>query len=205
MSEPTDAGTTREQILDAAYEIFMQKGINGGGIQEIADRAGVNKAMLYYYFDSKENLFVEVFRKAVADSGLKTVDLLESDLPLFEKIRNFIDTFIDRLLQQPVIISFVMNELNRNPDLLTKVFMEEIGYDPGVLDRQLQEAADRYEIARVNSGQLLGNLISLCLGPVVNRRFFSELLEIGDAEAYDRFLEERKGIVYDTTISWLTS
>lgn len=205
MDETPDTPSTREQILNAASDIFMQKGINGAATQEITDRAGVNKAMLYYYFDSKEKLFVEVFRKAVRESGLKTVDLLETDLPLFDKIREFIDTFIDRLLERPLIISFVMNELNRYPELLAQVFMEEIGFKSVKLDEQLNEAADSYEIARVDSRHLLANLITLCLGPLVNKQFYTEMLDLKEDNTYKHFLNERKGIIYDTTISWLTS
>lgn len=205
MEQAEDQGTTREQILDAAYEIFMRKGINGAGTQEVTDKAGVNKAMLYYYFDSKENLFVEVFRKAVRESGLKSVHILEADLPLFDKIRQFIESFTDRLLERSLTVSFVMNELNRHPELLTQVFIEELEYDTTKLNEQLKEAADRYEIARIDVRHLLANITSLCLNPVVNSNFYTEILQIEGHSAYDAFLKERTGIIYDMTVSWLTT
>lgn len=205
MERAEDQGTTREQILDAAYDIFLRKGIDGAGTQEVADKAGVNKAMLYYYFDSKENLFVEVYRKAVRESGLLSAHILEADLPLFEKIRQFIESFTRRLLEQSLVVSFVINELNRHPNLLSDVFVEELEYDSEHLNRQLREAADRYEIARVDERHLLANIISLCMGPVVNSTFYSEILGMEEHTAYRTFLHERTGIIYDMTISWLTT
>lgn len=205
MGRSEESVNTKDQILDAAYDIFMQKGINGAAIKEIADKAGVNKAMIYYYFDSKEDLFIEVFRQAVEESGLKTVAILEGNAPLFEKIHLYIDTFINDLIEQPHIPGFVMSELNRYPELLTDIFLHEMKYDPSKLNEQLNEAADRYEIARIDSRQLLANIISLCLGPVINKKYYSGILDIGTQEEYNAFLEERKGVIYDMTISWLTT
>lgn len=205
MTSREETATTKDQILDAAYEIFMRKGVNGAGIKEIAGRAGVNKAMIYYYFDSKEDLFIEVFRQAVEESGLKTVAILEGRTPLFEKIHLYIDTFIENLLEAPQISGFVMNELNRYPELLTEILLSEMKFDSTKLNEQLGEAADRYEIARIDSRQLLVNIISLCMGPVINSSYYSGILGIDSREEYNDFLKERKGIIYDMTISWLTT
>ena len=204
MGQTAKPAPTREEILNAAYEIFMAKGLDGAVTKEITDRAGVNKAMLYYYFDSKEQLFVEVFRKAVRESGLNTVGLLETNLPLFEKIRLYIHTITDHLLEQPDALSFVLNAVNRSPERLAPIFAEEIGFDPASLDKQMSEAADRYEIARVDTQQLLANLLTMCTGPAVHRRSYGELLDLETDEAFRSFMERRKGIIYDTIISWLT-
>lgn len=197
---------TKEKILDSAYDVFMQKGVNGTGIKEIADRAEVNKAMLYYYFDSKQHLFTEVFRKAVEQSGLMSLDVMEDEeTPLFEKIKIYIDTLTDRLSEEPLVASFVMNELNRHPEVLAEILNETINFDRSVLDRQIQEAADRYEIARISSRQLLANISALCLDPIISQRYYSVILDIGDEQQYKEFLQQRSGIVYDMIISWLTT
>ncbi|MDR8393712.1 TetR/AcrR family transcriptional regulator [Aliifodinibius sp. S!AR15-10] len=206
MKEQESTIDTKDKILESAYNIFVEKGGNGSGIKEIAEKADVNKAMLYYYFDSKEHLFKEVFRKAIEESGLKVLETMEdSSTPLFDKIKRYIDALTDHLLEEPIIFSFVMNELNRHPEVLTEILVDTIDFDRSVLDRQINEAADRYEIARINPRQLLANITSLCLGPIINRSYYSVVLDISSESEYRQFLEERKGIIYDMTISWLTT
>jgi AcrR family transcriptional regulator len=56
--------TTEEKILEAAKKVFHRKGFEGARMQEIADEAGINKALLHYYFRTKENLFDDVFKAA---------------------------------------------------------------------------------------------------------------------------------------------
>ena len=106
--------------------------------------------------------------------------------------------------EHPPVTTFVMNELNRHPDLLSEVLAEVIECDFAGLEEQLGEAADSYSIARIDSRQFLVNVISLCLDPVVHRSYYSELLGMRDPGDYSEFLKERSGIIYDMTISWLT-
>ncbi|MFH5830975.1 TetR/AcrR family transcriptional regulator [Halalkalibaculum sp. DA3122] len=206
MKDRENAIDTKDKILESAYEVFLQHGIDGSGIKQIADRAQVNKAMLYYYFDSKEHLFKEVFRKAVRESGLKTLEAMEDEqTSLFEKIEEYIAALTGKLAEEPRVFSFVMNELNRHPGVLTEILVEAIDFDRSVLERQMNEAADRYEIARISPRQLMANITSLCLGPVINQKYYTVMLDISDGREYRNFLEERKGIIYDMTISWLTA
>lgn len=205
MGARENQSTTKDQILDAAYTVFLAKGSNAAGIQEIADRAGVNKAMLYYYFDSKDLLFREVFLKAYRESGLQAVSILEEDIPLFDKIRKYIHTVIDNLIENPELSSFVLRELNLHSHLLSEILMEEMEYSSSRLNDQINTAADNYEIARVSPKQLLVNITSLCLFPAANKRYYTMLLDLKGEEEYDEILNERKGIIYDMVISWLTT
>ncbi len=206
MSGSETVADTKNKILESAYSVFLEKGIDGAGIKEITDKAEVNKAMLYYYFDSKEHLFQEVFRKGIKESGLQALDVMEAEeLPLFEKIKEFIDLLTKQLLEEPLVSSFVVNELSRHSEMLTEILIETIEFDRSVLDRQIKEAADAYEIARISPRQLLANIITLCLGPIINQKFYSVTLDVLDEDDYRKFLQERKGVIYDMTISWLTT
>ena len=84
---------TEERILESARQIFQAKGLQGARMQEIADKAGINKAMLHYYYRSKELLFEAVFEEAANRIFPKIVELLNTDYPLFEKIEYFVDYF----------------------------------------------------------------------------------------------------------------
>ena len=56
---------TREKIIKVAFQVFVEKGYDGARMQEIAEKAGVNKAMIYYYFNSKELLFEKIITETL--------------------------------------------------------------------------------------------------------------------------------------------
>jgi AcrR family transcriptional regulator len=91
MVKNENRGETENQILDAARKVFQEKGLKGARMQEIADLAGINKAMLHYYFRSKDMLFQAIYAKAFEDISLMMNGIFQEELPLFEKIRKFVD------------------------------------------------------------------------------------------------------------------
>ena len=77
---------TEEKIFEAAAEVFEERGLAGSRMQEIADRAGLNKALLHYYFRSKDKLFEAVFAKLAGTMFKKLFSCLDNDLPLEQKL-----------------------------------------------------------------------------------------------------------------------
>ena len=96
--------STETQILNAARDVFYRKGLAGARMQEIADEAGINKAMLHYYFRSKDQLFEAIFKEGAMKIFPKISEYLQADLPLFEKITNFVENYIP-LLQENFYIA----------------------------------------------------------------------------------------------------
>src|SRR5689334_23006006 len=93
--------TTEEKILTAAKKVFISKGMAGARMQDIADEAGINKALLHYYFKNKEQLFENIFIKLTQGFWHQITEVFESDAPLFEKINTFCSMYIDKVLQNP--------------------------------------------------------------------------------------------------------
>jgi hypothetical protein len=85
-------------------------------MQDIADEAGINKALLHYYFRDKDKLFEVVFLEEALKFFPKINGIFNSDAPLFEKIENFVNEYIDEMQENPFLPWFVMNEINRDPD-----------------------------------------------------------------------------------------
>lgn len=195
----------RTVILKIALIEFAQQGIAGARLQVIADRSGVTKAMIHYYFDSKQNLFNEVFREAYGVVMAGLLDILETEKPLFQKIEQFVDEAIERFHREPALVDFIMNSLNRSPDTTVSLMQELMDYDAGIFEKQLEEAASDYEIAPVESRHVILNMFSLCMFPYAGRRFMSELLKMEDEQDYIELLEQRKGLTTDTIINWLAS
>ena len=87
--------TKEELILNAASDVFIEKGLSGARTQEIADRAGINKTLLHYYFRTKENIFARILQR-VFSSFLAQIDsAIADDAPFPIALRTFIDSFVD--------------------------------------------------------------------------------------------------------------
>ncbi|MEJ2055399.1 MAG: TetR family transcriptional regulator, partial [Calditrichaceae bacterium] len=91
MVKPDDK---EEIILRAAMDVFVEKGQYGAKMQEIADRAGINKALLHYYYRSKEKLYIHIFKYIFRKIASEVLELLKSDLPFEELLRTFISKSI---------------------------------------------------------------------------------------------------------------
>src|SRR5690606_32367118 len=107
---------TEERILDSARDVFHERGYDGARMQEIADRAGINKALLHYYFRSKDQLFETIFKATVSKFLPAVLQNLAGDETVSVKIHRFVSSYIDTLKANPFIAAFILHELNRNPD-----------------------------------------------------------------------------------------
>src|SRR6478735_10691909 len=93
--------STEEKILNAAKKVFLTKGMDGARMQDIADKAGINKALLHYYFRSKDKLFERIFIEEAQKFMPRVTHIMLSEMTLFEKIEKFVGEYIDTLIQNP--------------------------------------------------------------------------------------------------------
>ena len=118
---------TEQKILDAAKKVFVVKGMTGARMQEIADEAGINKSLLHYYFRTKEKLFEAVFQSALGEFFPKVTSYMISDISLEDKIKVFVKEYSKVLQENPFLPSFIIGEVNRNPDNIIQYFKQNIG------------------------------------------------------------------------------
>src|SRR3954452_616752 len=107
--------STEEKILNAAKKVFLTKGMDGARMQDIADEAGINKALLHYYFRSKDKLFEQIFLKVTTSFLPKIFLILKGEDTLFEKIERFCEVYITQIIKTPYVPIFILNEINRQP------------------------------------------------------------------------------------------
>src|ERR1700755_347789 len=123
-----DHESTEQKIKEAARKLFTQKGFAATRTRDIAEEAGLNLALLNYYFRSKQKLFdiimMENFRQFI--KGI-SFNFLEEATPLDEKIGKIVTLYIDFLTQHPDLPLFILNELRNNPDQLAANVDAEIG------------------------------------------------------------------------------
>ena len=190
---------TEEKILEAAKNVFLKKGMAGSRMQEIADEANINKSLLHYYYRSKNKLFLAVFRFAIKQfiPGIK--DIILSDETVFKKIEMFVDSYIEMLFRHPFVPIFIIQEIQRDPDVLTGALMEA-GVDPNEILQVFYDAIDRGEIRPINPLEVMLNMLSLCIFPFAAKPVMQRVFFDNDERAYNQFLENRKKTVTEFMI-----
>ena len=190
-----------KKILEAAREVFTKKGYAAARTQEIAEVAGVNKGLLHYYKWNKDKLFRAVFQEAFHDVALSVNNVFDADIPLFEKIEQFVHTYIDVLLANPYLPSFVINELNQNKEAFVEdILSQKDRPNPMKLMVQIQMEAQAGRIREdVTPFNLFLNMLSMCAFPFIAQPLLQQLIQIDD-ETYMQFMEQRKKEVTDFII-----
>lgn len=184
--------STEQRILNAAREVFIRKGMSGARMQDIADEAGINKALLHYYFRSKEKLFEMVFREAVQKIMFTIKDIVDKNAPLDKKITAICDRYISELSKSPFLPLFILHEIHQEPKRIIRFFQEaEISSYLPKLFLQIQEEVDKGHIRPVSPPHLMINIISLCVFPFAASPLLKSALGL-DQWQLQMFMEERK-------------
>ncbi|MHB1920843.1 MAG: TetR/AcrR family transcriptional regulator [Chitinophagaceae bacterium] len=190
VSEPLSS--TEKQILEAAKKIFISKGLAGARMQDIADEAGINKALLHYYFRSKEKLFDRIFEEALVTFFPQIFRVVNAPMPLLEKIDRFVVEYITLLVDHPHIPLFILHELSQNPDrMVKKILSLHQGPLPEIFLRQLQEEMASGRIRTMSPVQFLINMLALCVFPFAGKPMIQGLLGLDELQ-YRLMLEQRK-------------
>jgi AcrR family transcriptional regulator len=186
--------TTEKAILDSARRVFTRKGYAATRMDEIAKEAGINRALLHYYFRSKERMFEKVFIERISQFFGGLVAILNSESTLTEKIRHIIDHDISTFQEYPELPLFIMQELSLNPERLPK-FMQEAGVNPKVVidafGAQVKKASRNGDMRAADGTQLLINIMSMCVYPFIARPMLRPALGL-DEEGFRKMMERRK-------------
>lgn len=191
---------TEKNILDAATDVFQTKGMDGARMQEIADKANINKSMLHYYYRSKQKLFEAVFKTAISIMAPKLREIIETEEPLFDKIRNFTDNYIGFISKHAYLPTFIIQELNRNPEILQETFVKQFGNSFDKMKTTINEMVEKGEIRPIKPEHLLMNVIAMSIFPFVAKPILKSVLQ-KDEKEYQILLKERKTHVADFVIN----
>jgi len=171
--------------MDAAYRLFIEKGYDGLRMQELADRAGVNKGLLHHYFRSKQALFTSIFTRSVDELFGRTAKGGET---LEVRLHGIVDVYFDTLLENPQLPVFVFFELNRNPQQVLAYFgLERLRLLVNNLSANEQDIPIRQALHMVVS------MVSLCVFPFMARPVILQFMK--NRADFNRFIEERRPLV----------
>jgi AcrR family transcriptional regulator len=168
-------------------------------MQDIAEEAGVNQALLHYYFRTKDRLAEAVFREAAGRMAPAVARVLGSDDPLERKVEQFVHIYIDTARQHPFIPGYVLAEMHHHPERLAEIAAKMTGgastpLAQPIVDRlraQLEELAARGLVRPITPEQFLVNLLALCVIPFAIRPALTIALGM-DEPTFQRFIDERR-------------
>ncbi|HOP04369.1 MAG TPA: TetR/AcrR family transcriptional regulator [Tenuifilaceae bacterium] len=194
--------STREKILATATELFLKKGVDRVGVREIAAKADINLSLMNYYFKSKEKLLELIFENLISEKATVLKNILESDISLFDKIKQYTSAYIDMLLDNPLLVSFVLSVLHRNPDKLKGMTSVVNLYNTEKFCMHLKAEAEAGNVREVTPEQFYVSMLSLIIFPfaikdlIVDRNKFKK-------KEYVEFIRNRKDFIADMLIQYL--
>ena len=190
---------TEQRILDAAHAVFIRRGTAGARMQDIADEAGVNKALLHYYFRSKSRLADAVFQRVTSGIFVRLSETAGSDADIEDKVRRIIAIYLEQLSKTPYVPAYVISELNQHPER-TRQFFDAVrpagapkGPPPFLLKlgKQIDARVRAGTMRPISAGQFIANIASLCIFPFAAKPMICTLLDL-DERGFNVFIEERK-------------
>jgi AcrR family transcriptional regulator len=195
---------TEEKIFEAATEVFIEKGMDGARMQDIADRAGINKSLLHYYYRTKDHLFNAVYEMIAGQMFRKFAPVLDENLSLEEKIRFFLREHISFMQNNPRLPSFILNEIHRNPGRIRKLIQSiDINKLWTTLEAQHKEELKRYNITEENLPQFMTTIAGMSVFPFAAKPIIGSIMEKMGYN-FDNYIEERKEYAADFVIKAIT-
>ena len=181
---------TEDKIVSAAKKVFITKGMDGARMQEIADEAGINKALLHYYFRTKNKLFEKVFTIVFKDVFAVFEQAITNEMSFEEFLESFIRQYIKLLKAKPYIPQFVIHELNRKPERIVEQ-MQSSKFNKELLFDLINKAIQDKVIRPIHPVHLITHILSMCIFPFVAKPIIMGFALDGDKEKFKEYINER--------------
>lgn len=187
--------STEKRIKEEARKLFQEKGFDAVRTREIAEAAGINSALLHYYFRSKERLFHIIMVESINEmfSFLQQI-INDVTTTLSQKIDMIVNGYIDVIKENPNLALFVLNELNTNSSqIISESGIEKAMLVESSLFEQINEQFEKKSI-KISPLHIMLNTISLAVMPVMARPLIAYLYDMKVDNISD-FLEERRRLI----------
>lgn len=187
--------STEEKIKEAARTVFHQKGFAATRTRDIAEEAGINLALLNYYFRSKQKLFDIIMLETLSGfiHHLTTI-LNDGKTSLEKKIELIASNYINFLSDEPGVPLFIMSELRNNPTGLTdKLPIKDVVLNSEFI-KQYQAAVENREVTEPNPLQFLMNVMGLVIFPFIAQPMITSISKT-DNNQFSQMMQERKKLI----------
>lgn len=182
--------STEEKIKDAARKVFMQKGYSATRTRDIAEEAGINLALLNYYFRSKEKLFeLVMIEKMQKFFSAMAFILFDTENSLTVKVEKIVANYVDMLLENPDIPIFVLSEIRSNPaKFLSIAPVADLIHNSHFMLQLREKRPD------INPLHFIFNIMGMTVFPFIGGPVFKAMGALND-ESFAQLMEERKKLV----------
>lgn len=185
----TEDLNTEEKILAAAETIFLRDGYDGARMQAIANEAGINKALLHYYFRSKDMLFEKIFDSKILKFFPDITEALQScELSFEQKIHLFIEKYIQILGKYPFLPLFVISTINK-PDKQDFIKKLPIHIFQSLIVAYMADV-EKGEVRQLNIFQFMISIVGMCVFPFLGKPIIQNGLGVSN-EDFNELMEQR--------------
>jgi AcrR family transcriptional regulator len=192
--KPTKESSTEERIKEAARRLFTLKGFAATRTRDIAEEAGINLALLNYYFRSKQKLFdlvmLENFQQFI--KGI-TVNFMDETLSFDQRIERIVVAYVDMLTRLPDLPMFILNEIRGNPSKIAAKLQMEIA---PMRQNMFTQLITSNEAGKTNLEpfHFIANLIGLTVFPFVGRPILQRVTGVTD-DQFQQYMQDRKRLI----------
>lgn len=194
---------TEHVILNAAKDVFIKKGFYGARMQEIADLADINKAMLHYYFKNKEELYERVYSELFEENFINAKNIFENKDSLKTKLKLYVNKLLEKMAEKPDVICFLISEYNRHPEKCRKFVNDSFASNSSEIIAYLEAEAENKVINKMDFRLFVLYLNSLCVYPVMTKEIYKGLFGFKTDKEYSDFLKERNDLIFDQLLNIL--
>jgi AcrR family transcriptional regulator len=188
--KPVPDISTEEKIKDAARKVFTRKGYSATRTRDIAEEAGLNLALLNYYFRSKQKLFeIVMFEKMQKFFGILLPILFDISTSLETKVESISASYIDLILANPDLPFFILSEIRNDPGVFMKIIQKKDFLKNSVFIRQIKEKKPE-----INPLHFLISLLGICVFPFVMKPVLKKMTGMEET-AFKQMMLERKSLI----------
>ena len=171
----------RERILQAAAHVFAEKGLSGARTREIARRAGLNNALIHYYFSSKENLYYAVIQGVSEQLFSGFQQIAKEDVEPKEKIRQFFELYFKLIAKKPHLPRIMMHEILKGGKVLQDIARNLLKPAHDQVIAYFSDAIEEGLFRRVDARQVLISVVGMTViyfisWPVIQELWETDLL-----------------------------
>jgi AcrR family transcriptional regulator len=192
--KPAIEPSTEERIKEAARKLFTQKGFAATRTRDIAEEAGINLALLNYYFRSKQKLFdlvmMENFQEFI--KGI-TVNFTDESMTFDQRIDRIVAAYVDMLTRLPDLPMFILNEIRGNPSKIAAKLNIEMAPMRQNLFKQLI-ASNKEGNTNLDPFHFVANLVGLTVFPFIGRPILQRVTGVTE-EQFEQYMQDRKTLV----------
>lgn len=190
---------TEKKILRAAEEVLLEKGYSATTTQDIARKAKCNQSLVYYYYRSKENLFLMIFKEKTELIFNSFAEPLQVDHDIIETVQHMVDAYFDFLSQNERLPYFLVNEIIQNPNI--QEYIIEIFEQNAVrmsvfmkFDVRVREGVRAGIIRDIDSADLMIHIVSLCVSTFLSKNMLLHVLSFSDGLDGEFLTHRKQGI-----------